>query len=257
VIGRVVAAGAVGVLVTACAGAHAARTVTAQPTRPTAATTGAATSVRPSGPARGSVAPTSTATTAITLPAVTAKPPTPVSSFPDLGSDAVLTDNRVFMVGDSVLQSAAPGYGNQLRRVLGPLGWRTTIDAVEGRPASGAVDVLRERRGDIGQVVVILIGNNYNGNEPEYGRNLDQMLTLLDGVDKIVMLTVEEYRPMQAEVNAEIRREAARNPRVVLVDWNAVAKTTPGVNRPDGLHLTNIGAGVLAATIADALGPAP
>jgi len=146
--------------------------------------------------------------------------------------------------------------GNTARNVLEPLGWKVTLDAVDGRFADAAITVLRNRRRDIGQVVVILIGNNYGGNEELMGRQFDTMLSLLDGVPRIVFLTVEEYEAKQAEVNAELRRVAA-DPRVTLVDWNTIVKGTLGANRPDGLHLTPFGAGVLARTIADAVGPAP
>jgi hypothetical protein len=194
-------------------------------------------------------------TTALTLPAETAKPPTPVSSFP--APTVPLTDNRVFLVGDSVLEAAGPHYGNRLGQVLGPLGWRATVDAVQGRPPEDAIRVLRTRRREIGQVVVILIGNNYGGDETAFAGQVAQMLSILNSVPEIVVLTVEEFKPLQAQVNVELRRAAAVDPRVVLVDWDTVVRSTPGANLPDGLHLTALGASVLAATIASTLGPAP
>ena len=188
-------------------------------------------------------------------PFPTARPGIPVDQLPaDSTVEAGITDNRLFLLGDSVMGTLRSG--NTARNVLEPLGWKVTLDAVDGRFADAAITVLRNRRRDIGQVVVILIGNNYGGNEELMGRQFDTMLSLLDGVPRIVFLTVEEYEAKQAEVNAELRRVAA-DPRVTLVDWNTIVKGTLGANRPDGLHLTPFGAGVLARTIADAVGPAP
>ncbi|HEY1279311.1 MAG TPA: hypothetical protein VGF22_06525 [Acidimicrobiales bacterium] len=190
-------------------------------------------------------------------PFPTARPGIPVDQLPASGSvDPSITDNRLFLLGDSVMGTMRPGNTDAARKVLEPLGWKVTLDAVDGRFADAAITVLRDRRRDIGQVVVILIGNNYGGNEELIGRQFDTMLSLLDGVPRIVFLTVEEYEAKQAEVNAELRRIAA-DPRVTLVDWNTIVKGTLGANRPDGLHLTPFGAGVLARTIADAVGPAP
>ena len=188
-------------------------------------------------------------------PFPTARPGIPVDQLPaDSTVEAGITDNRLFLLGDSVMGTLRSG--NTARNLLEPLGWKVTLDAVDGRFADAAITVLRDRRRDIGQVVVILIGNNYGGNEELIGRQFDTMLALLDGVPRIVFLTVEEYEAKQAEVNAELRRVAA-DPRVTLVDWNTIVKGTLGANRPDGLHLTPFGAGVLARTIADAVGPAP
>jgi lysophospholipase L1-like esterase len=180
-----------------------------------------------------------------------------VGQLPGGGTvDPRVTDNRLFLLGDSVMGTMRPGNTDEARKVLEPLGWKVTLDAADGRFADEAISVLRDRRKDIGQVVVILIGNNYGGDEKLMARQFDTMLALLDGVPRIVFLTVEEAAAKQAEVNAELRRIAA-DPRVTLVDWNAVVKSTQGANRPDGLHLTPFGAAVLARTIADAVGPAP
>jgi lysophospholipase L1-like esterase len=252
---RVVRLLAATVVLAACTGGHAGST--------SVVTVGAV----PSAPTPSSTV-TTVATTTIpvettTIPTVslspspfpTARPGIPVDQLPaDSTVDAGITDNRLFLLGDSVMGTLRSG--NTARNMLEPLGWKVTLDAVDGRFADAAITVLRDRRRDIGQVVVILIGNNYGGNEELIGRQFDTMLSLLDGVPRIVFLTVEEYEAKQAEVNAELRRVAA-DPRVTLVDWNTIVKGTLGANRPDGLHLTPFGAGVLARTIADAVGPAP
>jgi hypothetical protein len=191
------------------------------------------------------------------FPFPTARPGIAVGELPGGGTvDTRVADNRLFLLGDSVMATMRAGNTDEARKALEPLGWKVTLDAADGRFADEAITVLRDRRKDIGQVVVILIGNNYGGDERLIGRQLDTMVALLDGVPRVVFLTVEEFAAKQAQVNAELRRIAA-DPRVTLVDWNAVVKNAPGANRPDGLHLTPFGAAVLARTIADAVGPAP
>src|SRR5262249_50493486 len=172
-------------------------------------------------------------------------------------ADPRVTDNRLFLLGDSVMGTMRAGNTDEARKVLQPLGWKVTLDAVDGRFPAEAIDVLRARRREIGQVVVILIGNNYGGDENLMAQQFDTMVALLTGVPRIVFLTVEEFTADRAEVNKELRRVAATNPQVQLVDWNSVVSTTTGANLPDGLHLTPFGAAVLARTIADAVGPAP
>jgi len=197
-------AGAMGLaLLAGCAGQAqgTSRTAVAEPKLATAPLIGSAPStVAPSTMATSvadsvatTAAPPSAAPTSITLPAFTAKPATPVSSFPGAVNPGLITDNRVFMLGDSVLQSAGPGHGDQIGTLLRALGWVVTMDAEQGRPLSVAVDVLRRRRGEISQVVVVLIGNNYNGDEKQWASQLDTMLSILDGVREVVLLTVEEF----------------------------------------------------------------
>jgi hypothetical protein len=230
-----------------------------------AASSPSSTGVGPSTTAqRGSIGVSTVVTTTIpggavaTGPFPTARPGIPVGQLPGNGTvDPRISDDRLFLLGDSVMNTMSQANTDEARKVLEPLGWRVTMDAVDGRFTDQAVDVLRQRRKDIGQVVVILIGNNYGGDEKAIGAQFDTMLSLLAGVPKIVFLTVEEFQADRAEVNRELQRVTSIDRRVTLVDWNSVVRSAPGANRPDGLHLTPFGAAVLARTIADAVGPAP
>jgi hypothetical protein len=187
-----------------------------------AGTTMAATTTIPSTTASTASTTTIPPPTSYPFPFPTARPGIAVGQLPGQGTvDPRVTDNRIFLLGDSVMGTMRPSNTDEARKVLEPLGWKVTLDAVDGRFADEAITVLRQRRREIGQVVVILIGNNYGGNEQLMGQQLDTMLALLDGVPRIVFLTVEEVVAKQAQVNAELRRIAA-DPRVSLVDWNAI-----------------------------------
>jgi hypothetical protein len=254
------------VLLGACATSQAGSPPEANPAGPpaspapeagSASATTVATTTIPPGAASTAATTTIPPATSYPFPFPTARPGIAVGQLPGQGTvDRRITDNRIFLLGDSVMGTMRPTNTDEARKVLEPLGWKVTLDAVDGRFADEAIAVLRQRRREIGQVVVILIGNNYGGNEKLMGQQFDTMLALLDGVPRIVFLTVEEFIAKQAQVNAELRRIAA-DPRVMLVDWNAIVKGATGANRPDGLHLTPFGAAVLARTIADAVGPAP
>jgi hypothetical protein len=197
-------------------------------------------------------------TSSLTLPPFTAKPGIPVGELPVDSPISVGTDNRVFLLGDSVMATLKPSDTNAAARDIVPLGWHVTIDAEVGRRPEQAIDVLRRRQSEIsGGVAVLLIGNNYGGNQEIWGRQFQTMLDLLRDVPRIIVLTVEVYRTSQAAVNDEIYKAASLNPRVQVVDWDRVSRGTPGTNIADGLHLTPAGATLLATTIANALGPAP
>jgi hypothetical protein len=199
-----------------------------------------------------------TAPTTTTVPAPTTTVTVPPGS--DWHAPAFrltgVSDNRVFLLGDSVMAAMNPGYTNAANKVLDPLGWKVTIDARESRSPINGIQVLRTRRKDIGQVAVILLGNNYGGNKSIWAGQVQQMLSALDGVPVVVFLTVEEYQPNRADVNA-VLRDAASDPRVVLVDWNAISASVPGAIAHDGLHLNPSGATVMAQSIANAIGLAP
>jgi hypothetical protein len=196
-----------------------------------------------------------TAATASLPPPMTAKPGTPLSDLPV--NAPVTGGNRLLLLGDSVMAILKPADSNAATRVLVPLGWHVTIDAEVGRTPEQVVTVLRQRPAELVDVAVVLIGNNYGGNRAVLRAQLRTILALLHDVPRILLLTVEQFRPSQGEVNAEIVRAPALDPRVEVVDWDSVARRTPGTNRADGLHLTGAGAGLLADTIGRALGPAP
>jgi hypothetical protein len=189
-------------------------------------------------------------------PSNTARPAVQLGDLPGQVS-ANLSDPRVFVLGDSILASTGPCCTNQLQQVLGPLGWQITLDAQPDRTPAQALEVLQARRNEIGQVAVILIGNSA---EPggDVKLELQTMLSLLAGVPRVVLMTVSEVGEQAKAVNEVVREAGVREPnRVVLVDWDNVAKSTKNVLMKDHYHLTELGSEVLARAIATVLGPAP
>ena len=241
---------------------RAAVTPVAQPANPDPAEGAIArttTTTRPPTTTQGSTSSTAPATTAETFP---------IPALGDLGFgkdlanlvpvtiDPRVTDPHLFLLGDSVMAALAPRYTDQGRAVLEPLGWNLTLDAEVSRSPLGALQVLKKRQRDIADVVVILIGHNYGGNLKVVTQQFHDIMSQLTRPKKIVFLLNEEFKASIGDVNNVIRDLAAADPRISIVDWNTLSQG-PGFRGPDRIHLTPLGAKLLAVVVAEAVGAAP
>jgi lysophospholipase L1-like esterase len=182
---------------------------------------------------------------------------TPLSPHP------FVTDNRVYVVGDSIAESIASRYSGLICDALGPLGWDVVVDAVQGRRSDQAVRSLRTNHSRVGQTVLILIGHN-DGIDPEgYRQRIDQLISLVPDARRILLLTNYEFERGRDRMNDVLREIAAidgeggSDDRLQLVDWNATVEEVDGAIQRDGIHLTDSGQRALATVMAAALGPAP
>lgn len=164
--------------------------------------------------------------------------------------------NRVILIGDSVMASTAQRYGGEMCAALVPLGWQTEVDAESGRFIDFGDEVLDSRLAAGWDVSVILLGNNYGDNQDVYRKYLDAMVARLSP-QPVVLLTVTEFKPSRAQVNAVIFEMATKYPNVVVLDWAAVTGADRSLMGDDGLHLTPAGREGLAGQVALVLGPAP
>jgi hypothetical protein len=158
-------------------------------------------------------------------------------------------DNRVFVVGDSVVQGASSGLADKMA------GWSLLIDTKVGRFTREGVQVARgwKSHGDVGQIAVVGLGNNFAPRSEDIAREIDDMMRVLAGTEHVIWFTVAEYRPEQAKVNAALRAAVASHPQLVLVDWNAWYRAQRGFTGRDHLHLTPEGAAAYASLIAAAV----
>lgn len=210
----------------------------------------------PTAPAPSVGTPSSGGIAAPTTPTAPA-PTTPAPTIPTTATTAAVVDRRLFLLGDSVMLSFSPRYTDAARQVLGQAGWEVTLDTKGSRRADAALQVVRQRRAEIGEAVAIQLGNNYLGNAADFRAAMEGILATLDGVDRIVLLTVSETQSNRRDVNAVIRSLADQHPGARLVDWAAMTAEDDSLTQPDGLHLTAQGARFMALLIADALGPPP
>jgi hypothetical protein len=194
---------------------------------------------RATEPATSATSATSASTTAV---------PTTTTTLPQV------TQNHVFVLGDSVLLGAA----NEIPAALP--GWQVIVDAKVSRFLNQGIEVLQARRAEIGNagVVVIQQGNNYLGNEEQFRDEIDQTMAVLAGVPKVIWLTVAEFTQSRVDVNKEILAAAERYPNIVLADWNGTwLPNRHAFASRDGLHLTRPGARAMAALIASVVGAPP
>ena len=225
-------------------------------------------------------APATTTTTAPTTSTASTLPPLPEPS-PALSSPG---DNRVLVIGDSVILGAATDVPRDL------VGWNVTFDARESRFINNVVSVIEQHVADanglraldrakveqayadagktpppapkpltlpeaIGRVVVVHLCTNYAAGGGFAGY-IDAVMAELQGVERVVWVTCGEWSPGQTEANDAIRAAAADDPRIVVADWARYA-SGPGYTYEDGIHLTDIGRTEIAALVARAVGPAP
>jgi hypothetical protein len=168
----------------------------------------------------------------------------------------VAAGNRVIVIGDSVVASTARRYTGDMCEVLVPLGWQVEVDAETSRFIEFGNSVLDRRLAAGWDVGVIMLGNNYAGDEARYRQQLERMVRRLSP-NPVVLLTVSEFIPSRRAVNDVIREMAEIYDNVMIVDWAATTLADGSLVGGDGLHLTTAGRAALAADVSLALGPAP
>jgi hypothetical protein len=198
------------------------------------------------------------------------------------GDGEPIDDPAVLMLGDSVLEAMTFGDPDDLDRYVAALGWKITVDARQGRHLdqglrevegllSGVVKIppavsvsprrgtptTKPRRWEVPETVVIMLGNNYDGDPDGTTATLFRLLDVLGEARRIVLFTVPEWQPLQAEVNGIIEAAADHDGRVMVIDWKRITEEVPRTLRVDKLHPTALGASFLAQVIGQALGSAP
>ena len=183
-------------------------------------------------------------TTTTTTPDEPVDPPRPVDD-----PDGPPGRNSVMVIGDSVFIGTAAAIPAALPD------WVVTYDAEGNRRLAQAIDLIVERKDEVGGAVVIHLGNNYiPGEGGEFSTQIDTMMLHLWFVPQVVWVTVPEVNTGRAEMNEDIRAAADRWPNMVVVDWAPVIAANPDWSW-DGLHLTPAGRAAMADALADALGP--
>ena len=156
------------------------------------------------------------------------------------GSDerAAPVAKGVTAVGDSVMLGAAPDLEREIPGIA--------IDAREGRQFAEGLEVVRALRdaGDLGDIVVVALGTN----GPITTELVDEMLGLLEGVDRVVFVSNRVPQPWEAPNNAILQEVSARYENVALVDWHSAGEGHPEYFW-DGVHLAPDGARAFALLV--------
>jgi hypothetical protein len=86
-------------------------------------------------------------------------------------------------------------------------------------------------------VVIVHLGTN--GSIPE--DQLDEMMRLLSGVPRVIVVNTKVDRPWEGPDNDAIAAAVPRYPNAVLLDWHAIASEHPEFLVQDGVHLSTAG----------------
>lgn len=202
-------------------------TTTAAPTTPTAPPTT-----------------TTTAAPTTTVPPTTAAPLTTAPPSPPPPIPAPTAAGGALCIGDSVMLGAGPENANAL-------GLCGVVDAVESRQASAGPDVLAGHA-PFPSTVVVHLGTNGT----VAAADMDAMLGSLQGVDRVVLVTVQHNgtRSWEGQANGEITAAAGRWPNARVADWKGYSDGHPEWFSVDGIHLSTAGAQPYADVIAGAMG---
>ncbi|NLT04786.1 MAG: hypothetical protein GXY03_00605 [Solirubrobacterales bacterium] len=156
----------------------------------------------------------------------------------------------VVVVGDSL----GVGTEGSLRAALG--GVPVDADSLNGRPSAAGLPVLARMLGPEHDTVVFDLGTN-DGNSAVATTAASLAGARELAGDRCLVVATLNRPPLNGVPidgqNAMIRRFAATTPNVVLVDWNDVAATTPGLLQPDGVHATAGGYALRGLLFADAI----
>jgi lysophospholipase L1-like esterase len=187
--------------------------------------------------------PTTTIAPPATVPPATT-PPTTAPSAPPPPPPAPAAAGGPLCIGDSVMLGASPQHANTLSMC-------GAIDATESRQASDGPDALSAHQ-PYPSTVVVHLGTNGTVD----GGDLDAMLSALQGVDRVVLVTVQHNgnRSWEGQANSEITAAAGRHANARVADWKGYSDGHPEWFAGDGIHLSAAGAQAYADVIAGALG---
>jgi lysophospholipase L1-like esterase len=172
-------------------------------------------------------------TTSVPPPATTTVPP----SLP-------VVQAKVSAIGDSVLLGAQPLLERQVEGIV--------VDAAVGRQMAEVLATARALRdaGALGDAVIVQTGNN----GPISAGQFDELLEVLKGAGKVLVVNVKVDRAWEAHNNDVMKAGVPRWRNAVLIDWHAAASNSPDTFYDDGLHLTASGMTLFAQLVLAALG---
>ena len=187
-------------------------------------------------------------TSSTSVPSTTTAPASNTSVAPEATTTTSTTTTvppplyEVFALGDSVMKGAAP--------VLAERG--IVVDAEESRQGKLAAEIFVQLR-DLGvrmNVAVVHVGTN----GPMSNETLDLMMSALQEVPRVIVLTGRGNRDWIDPNNFRIRSLPERYPNVVVLDWQLVSELCSGkCFAGDGIHLDRDGRTFYADQISLAL----
>lgn len=182
---------------------------------------------------------TSTSTTTTVVAETTTTSTTAVEPTTTLPPTTVLPQARVTGLGDSVLLEAKAELEQRLPDA--------SIDAVVARQFQELLAVAQALRdsGQLGQAVILQLGNN----GPVTGSQFDEIMEVLSGAQRVLVVNVKVPRPWEAPNNAMMASGVKRWPNAVLVDWHKHGSAHPELFGDDGTHMGPTGVTVFVELV--------
>jgi peptidoglycan/LPS O-acetylase OafA/YrhL len=178
---------------------------------------------------------TTTAVVATSSPSTSTPPVTEAAAT----ATTVLPQVRVTGLGDSVLLEAKATLEQRLPDA--------SVDAVVGRQFKellAEATMLRDT-GKLGQEVVLQLGNN----GPVTGSQFDDIMDVLHGARRVVVVNVKVPRPWEGPNNSMLADGIGRWPNAVLIDWHKQGAAHPELFADDGTHMGPTGVSIFVELI--------
>lgn len=184
---------------------------------------------------------TASTTTAVPPTTTTVAEPTTTSVAPSTTVPVAtsLPQALVTGLGDSVLLEAKA----ELERRLP----RASIDAEVARQFKELLAVATAKRdaGQLGSSVILQLGNN----GPVTAGQFDEIMAVLAGAQRVVVINVKVPRPWEAPNNEMMAAGVKRWPNAVLMDWQKHGKAHPELFGDDGTHMGPTGVKVFVELV--------
>jgi peptidoglycan/LPS O-acetylase OafA/YrhL len=189
-------------------------------------------------PPDASQTPASTlATTFASAAAIPAEPATTTTTA--TATTTVLPTARVIGLGDSVLLEAKSTLEQRLPDA--------SVDAVVGRQFKELLALATTMRdsGKLGEEVILQLGNN----GPVTSSQFDDLMDVLRGARRVVVVNVKVPRPWEGPNNAMLADAVPHWPNAVLVDWHKQGAAHPELFADDGTHMGPTGVSIFVELI--------
>jgi lysophospholipase L1-like esterase len=154
------------------------------------------------------------------------------SRIASIGTDTATaaTDATIWAVGDSLMVAAT----GELEAAASDI----VVDAEVGRRMDQGIDVLTAMLGEgKPDVLIVALGTNN-------GVTVDQVDTVMDlatGIDKVVLVNVSVPRPWEDSTNEAINSSVEVYPNATVIDWSSESQGNSSFFRSDGFHLSQEG----------------
>ncbi|MFV1991899.1 MAG: hypothetical protein ACC652_14295, partial [Acidimicrobiales bacterium] len=159
-------------------------------------------------------------------------------------------------IGDSVMLGAES-------RIMSDFSgeWNVTFDSKVSRSTKAGLDVVRQKKPAMQNVVVIALGYNDGFSATAFKSRSYAILDELSGIETVIWLNMRRSLPTYnySAANQVLEEAKTKYPNLIVADWDTRSHEIPNSSfGSDGLHLKPAGATAMAAFIKETVdGRAP